>query len=425
MLIFCYRCGQLKSSPLEKCQGCKSTPRSKDDLAVSFFLTERFVPSDKLVQMANAIRFQGGRITLPKDIRDNVLIASAGPDFLRELNRKQRRKFALFAGVAALLVAAFHPRPHFEWASFRDNVAAYEAYRDRFPNSVDADVAKERIRVLSEDSVWQAALDSRNIISLRSYTETYPDGKYLEQARAETIAAADRRWEEISRTASRKEIAQFLRNYPETSKKDAAKAKDLAIVEDAWKKVSKERSVRVLGQFITDHGDTARSRDAEKRIQELYDDYDWVREQDKLAYYQSFAKKFPNHPNRKLIEKRIIDLEVQDIAAGEYGQMPKAEALTYGGTSSVLDVENKTGYVLTVRYSGPDSQKLVVPVGETRSITLSPGNYKVGASVEAAHVRNYYGSDTLQGGTYSSSFYIVSSPLGLPALPYEYSPGGR
>jgi nicotinamide mononucleotide adenylyltransferase len=425
MIAVCFRCGQAKTAPSESCRACKVTPRSLDDLGVSYFLTERLIGSEKLAEASIAIRFQGARISLPLDVRNSVLEASIGREGIRKLQRKSFRKFALIAGVAAVLVAALHPWPHFQWASFRDTVAAYESYQDRFPNSDQAETVNERIRILSEDDVWKAALASRNVAQLRAYTKTYPDGKYLERAHAETVAATDRRWEEIAQTATRKEIAQFLRNFPETTKTDAARARDYAIVEDAWKKVSKERSVRALGQFINDYGDTARSKDAARRIQELYDDYDWVKEQDKLLYYQTFAKKFPNHPMREAIEKRIIDLEVQDIAAGDHGEMPRAEALTYGGTSSVLDVENKTGYVLTVRYSGPDSKKLVIPVGATRSISLSPGNYRVGASVDAAHVTNYYGSDTLRGGTYSSSFYISTSTLGVPDFTPDYFPSGR
>ena len=120
-------------------------------------------------------------------------------------------------------------------------------------------------------------------------------------------------------------------------------------------------------------------------------------------------KHFPNHPKRKWIEKRIIDLEVQAIAAGEHGELPRAQPLASGGTINTVEVKNNTGYELTVRYSGPSSKKLVIPKGETQSVTLPKGNYKVAASVNAHHVTNYYGTDSMQGGQYSSSFRITTS----------------
>jgi hypothetical protein len=107
------------------------------------------------------------------------------------------------------------------------------------------------------------------------------------------------------------------------------------------------------------------------------------------------------------------------------GPLPKAQALSYGGTSTDVDVENKTGYELTVRYSGPSSKKLVIPVGATRSVALVPGAYQVAASVNAANVTNYFGSDTMQGGRYSSSFFIQSSYGGSSFSVPSFTPERR
>jgi len=136
------------------------------------------------------------------------------------------------------------------------------------------------------------------------------------------------------------------------------------------------------------------------------DDIEWVRQQDSLDIYLRFAEKFPNHPEIDAINKRIIDLEVQKIAAGEHGVMPPAQPIAVGGTTTEVEIENKTGYVLTVRYSGVDSKRITIPIGATQTVTLKPGAYQVAASVSAAHVTNYYGRDTMQGGRYSSSFFI-------------------
>ena len=144
-----------------------------------------------------------------------------------------------------------------------------------------------------------------------------------------------------------------------------------------------------------------------------------------MEHYRRFATRYPTHSQIAAIEKRIIDLEVKEIAAGEYGEMPRAQALSYGGTTTDVEVENKTGYELTVRYSGPDSKKLVIPVGATRTIALVPGAYQVAASVNAANVTNYYGSDSMQGGRYSSSFFIQTSFGGSSFSTPSFSPSRR
>jgi hypothetical protein len=141
-------------------------------------------------------------------------------------------------------------------------------------------------------------------------------------------------------------------------------------------------------------------------LEKLQYDWDWVQAQDSIDAYKKFATRFPDHPQIKQIQKRIIDLEVKAIAAGEYGELPRAQAITVGGTTAEVKIENKTGYVLTVRYSGNDSKMIVVPVEATMSVTLIPGDYQVAASVSAANVRNYFGQDSMAGGKYSSSFYI-------------------
>jgi hypothetical protein len=89
-----------------------------------------------------------------------------------------------------------------------------------------------------------------------------------------------------------------------------------------------------------------------------------------------------------------------------------------GGTRVKIDIKNDTRYELTVRYSGEESKKVVIPKGETQNIDLPPGAYRVAASVSAAQVLNYYGNNTLEPGSYSERFYISSEfgsgPLQLP-----------
>ena len=145
-----------------------------------------------------------------------------------------------------------------------------------------------------------------------------------------------------------------------------------------------------------------------KLLERQMNDIEWVKNQSSLPIYDRFITKFPNHPEIPLLRKRIIDLEVKKIAAGKYGKMPRAQAQKLGGTIAKVTVENQTGYELTVRYSGPDSKKLIIPKGMTKSVSLYPGDYKVAASVNASNVTNYYGADSMRGGQYSSNFYIKS-----------------
>lgn len=141
-----------------------------------------------------------------------------------------------------------------------------------------------------------------------------------------------------------------------------------------------------------------------ERIERKYD-LKWLKEQDDLDLYQNFASRIPTREQETWLKKRIIDLEVDKIAKGEHGDLPQAQATSYGGSTTKITIKNGTGYLLTVLYSGPSSKRVVLAVGATEKIGLSPGSYKVAASVSAAHVRNYYGQSSMRGGEYSSSFY--------------------
>ncbi len=252
------------------------------------------------------------------------------------------RGWAIIAACGVVLMfVMFAPWPHFEWATIRDRIDSYEAFIKRFPESGYVADAKDRIRKLRDDDVWDKAVASGRFDSFKNYVKVYPDGKHL--------AGAD------------------------------------------------------------------------NRIQGFYNDWNWVRAQDNLSDYQRFAGRFPGHPQMAWLQKRIIDLEVKGISAGKFSEMPRAQPRSFGGLSVEIEVENRTGYELTVRYSGPDSQKHVLPKGETRTIRIQPGDYKVAASVSAANVTNYYGKDKLGAGKYSSSFYVETSINGIsiPSYPFR------
>jgi hypothetical protein len=278
------------------------------------------------------------------------------------------------AGIAVItvfIIFLFQPWPQYRWAAFQNTVPAYENFIVRHPATGYADSARERVRILKENSVWQAAQLSDDLNKLRDYLRVYPDGKYTAEAKARCVNLADQQWNPLIKSRSVGAIRQFLKNYPETT----------------------------------------RTEEAEKRIQQLYNDFTWVQEQDTVEAYKRYLESNPQVTNLAAIEKKIIDLEVAAIVAGDHGVLPKAQPISSDSRSAYAEVriENGTGYELTVRYSGSDSQKIVIPASATKSLSLQVGTYAIAASVSAANVRNYVGTDTMQGGDYESRFYIETS----------------
>lgn len=125
-----------------------------------------------------------------------------------------------------------------------------------------------------------------------------------------------------------------------------------------------------------------------------------------IAALNKYLDLYPNGRHAKQAERKLIDLEVESVFAGEHGILPPMDRGYSTGTSySEVEVENRTQYTLTVNYSGPDSKRMVISPYATKSIRIGNGGYRVAASVGHG-VIPFAGTEYLDGSQYRSSFYI-------------------
>lgn len=115
----------------------------------------------------------------------------------------------------------------------------------------------------------------------------------------------------------------------------------------------------------------------------------------------------PSHENIDLLNKRLIDLEVEKIYNDKNtGEMPTSEKIgSYNSTTSTVSISNDTSCELIIRYSGIDSKMISIPANQNRSLSIQSGSYRITAS---ACGYNYAGSESLSGD-YSSKYYISTS----------------
>ena len=156
-------------------------------------------------------------------------------------------------------------------------------------------------------------------------------------------------------------------------------------------------------------------RDSDKKM-EIIENQAWSTEskawrqatsENSISAYEKYKSLYPNGAHIGICEKKLIDLEVSRIYAGEHGTLPAMDRTGYGGGStSYITVTNSTSYTLTILYSGSDSKKLVIGAGKTKFVRLKNGQYRVAASVSASNVSNYAGTENLLGGDYSVDYYI-------------------
>jgi len=448
MKAICHRCGSLKISASICCDACGHQPQTDEDVAASIMLSGQFL-SDAKLREASALIKRGHKIPFPPSVFNAVLLAVKGAK--REVIKKQdhlKRNIIIASASAAILIALFllfHPWLHYNLASRKDSVAAYETFLRKFPAGEYAASAKERVRVLSHDSVWNQTKESRRPFMLRSYISNYPDGNHLEEARLLITEEANARWIQEPTPYSSDQVKKFIKNWPEVDShlmesgiwKDAQSQNELSrirtyqslypdgkftksasalvsdIADQDWSNVIKSRSPEAILRFTENFPETNHRSQADELLTEWHNDPAWVDSQNSIAAFERFIAQNPNSQQRKYFEKRIIDIEVADIAAGEHGKLPQSQPVnSWARTKSAIsevEIKNSTGYEITIRYSGSDSQKVVISAGKSAIVNLPSGSYKVTASANAARVTNYYGEEELTGGRYSSEFYIQSS----------------
>lgn len=160
------------------------------------------------------------------------------------------------------------------------------------------------------------------------------------------------------------------------------------------------------------------SDDRFKELDEALKERDWNSEPtaweratslDNIDGYVKYMAMYPNGEHRPQASTRLIDLEVEDALAHPHENLPgfeRVEANDESPTSTII-IKNNTAYPLTVMYSGPDSKSVVISSGNTGTVTVENGRYKIAASVPARNVRPYAGLEFLEGGTYKVGFWVV------------------
>lgn len=212
---------------------------------------------------------------------------------------------------------------------------------------------------------------------------------------------------------ARAKLQMLVDKHPDMPESiDAKKMLSVIDEEELWQAASNSDDLAVTDNYINKYPEgryieKANVRHSALQALMMQKAYDAAVSQNSASTWKGFLETYPNHPEASEIKKRIIRLEVDEISGDrETGQMPTFTQLNsnYSSTSNVR-ITNNTGCDLTVRYSGPDAQVVVISAGSTESMSLPSGSYKVAASACGA---NYAGTESLQG-EYSSSFYITTS----------------
>lgn len=148
------------------------------------------------------------------------------------------------------------------------------------------------------------------------------------------------------------------------------------------------------------------------RIKELYSDFSFVEKINTKEAYNRFILQTTNPKAQEKARQKIIDLEVAEIAKGNHTSLPEQHGKLIRSNRSgycEIEIQNDTAYTLTVMYSGPQSEKTIVPAKGKRHIRIKAGNYSIAVTTQQPNVVPFYGIKHLSSGKYQTSYYISSS----------------
>lgn len=317
-------------------------------------------------------------------------------------NKRCRSLFAAF--LILCFVSCDTSEQDFEKAKEANTIESYEMFVQKHPNSVLADEARDSVVAFYGEKNIKAIptdhLDKKVGERLRGLIDHMVDSLYQIAESENSIAS----WKAFSYAV------------PQGYAKDSYERR-AALIDAAYQKAEKSNTISGWKSFI-DEVPPTEIRDAKDRIRELEEQAAWSTESKAWQIASSrgtelairkYLELYPYGSHARQAEKKLIDIEVAAVFAGEHGMLPQMDkGYSTGASYSVIELENQTQYELTVSYSGPDSKRIVIPARGTRKVNVGNGHYRVAATVGHG-VIPFAGTEQLDGSYFSSSFYISTT----------------
>jgi outer membrane protein assembly factor BamD (BamD/ComL family) len=301
-------------------------------------------------------------------------------------------------------------------ASQANTITAYKRFLSDYPYSKYGVNSEAKIKEIHVREAWSKSSNINTIYAFENFLNTYPDSRYAFDARNKIEQLKDNlAWNEAESQSTVMSYKKYINEFPNGARKATAldRLKEIEVIEPAWNRAFKTNTPAAYRYFLNDYSRSSYSSRAREKLSILESKY-WRRatSQKSIAQYQKYLDNFPSGEHIAEAEKAIIDKEVDDIFKGDHGLLPPMSRTGSGyayATTNDIEIYNNTNYTLTVRYSGSVvSKKIVLKPKQKEKFTLQNGEFRVAASVNAANINNYAGDEKLEGGIYTSEFYILT-----------------
>ena len=313
-------------------------------------------------------------------------------------------RYSFFAAILLVFVSCDTSEQDFEKTKQLNSVEAYSSFIAKHPKSILSEEARDSVvRIYGR-------------MRLKEIPASHQDSEIQRRLQCLIEHQVDSLYEMAEQENSIQSWQQFAYAVPSDYLRDAYDRR-AQLVNEAYSKAEHANTVAAWKEYkeTVPYTDV---RDADERIRELEEIAAWSTEskawhtastRGTITAFRKYLELYPKGSHARQAEKKLIDLEVASVFAGEHGVLPQMDrGYSTGASYSIIEIENRTQYDLTVSYSGPDSKRVVVSPHATRKVNIGNGYYRVAASVGHG-VIPFAGTEQLDGSYFSSSFYISTT----------------
>jgi len=123
----------------------------------------------------------------------------------------------------ALLAGCADPEKEWELAARDDSPETYLQFLAKYPNSVQADLARQRIEALKVIRAWERAEFKDSEDAYAAFVEKFPDSEFVAEAEARIASIQrDRQWEIAAEAGTSDALSSFIAEYPDAPQRAAA-----------------------------------------------------------------------------------------------------------------------------------------------------------------------------------------------------------
>ncbi|MDX2308477.1 MAG: toll/interleukin-1 receptor domain-containing protein [Hyphomicrobium sp.] len=250
------------------------------------------------------------------------LVVEENPTRESLIDFRERNPESRFDAEAQNRIRAIEERWAWEEAAASNSIRSYEAYLDIHRDGANAEFARNRLLVLTEERDWPKVKTSMSSGAVRDFLRKYPSGTYAEEARKllDELAAEERDWQALGREKTVERLDTFLKKWPNGRFEAKASETRITLLQSMLDTAIGSNDLKALKAFLDMKPGSLMAGRANSAIASHPDEKAWLdaKRANTIAALSSYWSKFPQ--GHYAAEARTLIAKMQADSA--YSALP-------------------------------------------------------------------------------------------------------